>query len=314
MKLDIKDFRILVCLDEDARMPINILAKKTRLNPNTAAYRLSRLEREKYILGYYALIDNSKLGLIGFRVYLRFIDTDTQKEAEILNCLKKLPEIHVLSTMDGIYDAGFVCWVSSVYQFKDIWQEFKQKYKRNIGRYSLAIFTKVYHLSREYFVGERKDFNSLIVGGSETELIDETDRRILQEISSDARVSTLELSRRIAIPVRTLAFRIRRLEQKKIILGYKAILNLDRIGYKYYKINLVLNDLSILDRLLEFSKMNKYVTYIDTTISLNDFEFDVEVPSREEYFKLLSELKNNFPSIKDFEEFTIRKYLKLVYF
>ena len=108
--------------------------------------------------------------------------------------------------------------------------------------------------------------------------------------------------------------RIKRLEKRKIILGYKVNLNLEKLGYKYYKVNFILNELSNIQNLIEFSRQNKYVTYVDVTISPNDFEFDLEVPSRQEFLDIISKFKEKFRNIRKFEEFTIRRYERLRYF
>jgi len=314
MDINIKDRRILCVLDANSRITNSQLAKEVKLNQNTTAYRLKFLEKEKYILGYYALIDNSKLGLIGFRVYFKFMDTDEKKEKEMIGHLYELSEIQIIAINDGVYDAGFICWVKNIYIFEGIWSTFKQKYKKYIGKHQIAIFTKIHHFSREYLMGERKNYSDMVVGGSSIETIDKVDEDILKILSNNARETIITISKKLNISVRTIAFRIKRLEKRKIILGYKVNLNLEKLGYKYYKVNFILNELSNIQNLIEFSRQNKYVTYVDVKISPNDFEFDLEVPSRQEFLDIISKFKEKFRNIRKFEEFTIRRYERLRYF
>ncbi|MGW7577514.1 Lrp/AsnC family transcriptional regulator [Streptomyces sp. NPDC054765] len=60
--------------------------------------------------------------------------------------------------------------------------------------------------------------------------LDVTDWRILAELQENARISFSELGRRIALTPPAVAERVRRLEQRGIIEGYQARLNLDRLG------------------------------------------------------------------------------------
>jgi Lrp/AsnC family leucine-responsive transcriptional regulator len=60
-----------------------------------------------------------------------------------------------------------------------------------------------------------------------TDLID---RKILQELSSDARLSVAELGRRIKLSPSATAERVRRLESLELIHGYRADIKLQALG------------------------------------------------------------------------------------
>jgi Lrp/AsnC family leucine-responsive transcriptional regulator len=61
--------------------------------------------------------------------------------------------------------------------------------------------------------------------------IDATDRKILHELSSDARLAIAELGRRIGLSPSATADRLRRLESLEIIRGYRADINLLALGF-----------------------------------------------------------------------------------
>ena len=60
--------------------------------------------------------------------------------------------------------------------------------------------------------------------------LDQIDRRILDELARDGRISVAELSRRVNLSKTPCQARIRRLEQEGYILGYRAIVNPTRLG------------------------------------------------------------------------------------
>jgi hypothetical protein len=60
------------------------------------------------------------------------------------------------------------------------------------------------------------------------DLLDDLDRRILQELGKDARASNRELARRLGVSAPTVAQRIRRMEDVGLIRGYRVELALPR--------------------------------------------------------------------------------------
>ena len=61
--------------------------------------------------------------------------------------------------------------------------------------------------------------------------VDETDFKILELLSKDARLSTRALSREIGMSPSAISERISKLERQKILRGYRADLDLAVLGY-----------------------------------------------------------------------------------
>jgi Lrp/AsnC family transcriptional regulator, leucine-responsive regulatory protein len=61
--------------------------------------------------------------------------------------------------------------------------------------------------------------------------MDPTDRKILHELTTDARLTIAELARRIDLSSSATAERLRRLESLNFIRGYRADLNLQALGF-----------------------------------------------------------------------------------
>ncbi|KKB10061.1 ArsR family transcriptional regulator [Devosia chinhatensis] len=68
--------------------------------------------------------------------------------------------------------------------------------------------------------------------GMDSEL-DALDRRILAELERDGRISVAELSRKVNLSKTPCAARIKRLEQSGHILGYRAVINPQRMGLSH---------------------------------------------------------------------------------
>ncbi|MBW4039318.1 MAG: Lrp/AsnC family transcriptional regulator [Acidobacteria bacterium] len=60
--------------------------------------------------------------------------------------------------------------------------------------------------------------------------IDSIDRKLMRELTEDARLTVAELGRRIGLSPSATAERLRRLESLEIVRGYRAELNLKALG------------------------------------------------------------------------------------
>jgi Lrp/AsnC family transcriptional regulator, leucine-responsive regulatory protein len=66
---------------------------------------------------------------------------------------------------------------------------------------------------------------------NENQLLDSINRRLLQELQADARVTMAELGRRINLSAPAVAERVLRLERAGVITGYRAQVDPKAIGY-----------------------------------------------------------------------------------
>jgi Lrp/AsnC family leucine-responsive transcriptional regulator len=65
----------------------------------------------------------------------------------------------------------------------------------------------------------------------EGSLLDEIDRRLLEELRADGRLTMAELGRRISLSPPAVAERVQRLERTGVITGYQAVVDPKAIGY-----------------------------------------------------------------------------------
>ena len=65
----------------------------------------------------------------------------------------------------------------------------------------------------------------------ESPLLDDTNRRIVEELQAEARLSMAELGRRVSLSPPAVAERVQRLERDGVITGYHATIDPKTIGY-----------------------------------------------------------------------------------
>jgi DNA-binding Lrp family transcriptional regulator len=62
--------------------------------------------------------------------------------------------------------------------------------------------------------------------------LDKTDVEILELLAQDARLSSRQVARRLGISVGTVLGRIRRMERARVIKGYSAVIDHEKLGYE----------------------------------------------------------------------------------
>lgn len=68
INIDETDLKILKILSNQANLPIIEIARKTNISAKQVAYRIKDLEKKEAIIGYNAILDESKMDFVMFKV------------------------------------------------------------------------------------------------------------------------------------------------------------------------------------------------------------------------------------------------------
>lgn len=119
---------------------------------------------------------------------------------------------------------------------------------------------------------------------------DETDEKILKNLMVDARVSARQLALRLGMSTVTILSRIKKLEKEKIILGYTAIIDHEKLGYSLTAIiEIVAKNDKIVEIEDEISKFENVCGVYDITGS-TDTLIIVKFKERSELSTFVKEL------------------------
>jgi Lrp/AsnC family leucine-responsive transcriptional regulator len=103
--LDEIDRRILHALQEDARLTIAEVAERVGLSSTPCWNRIRRLEAEEYIVGYVALLDQTKLGFPDTVIIEVTLDHHDEETLERFGAaLAEFPEVLEAYLITGDYD------------------------------------------------------------------------------------------------------------------------------------------------------------------------------------------------------------------
>ena len=298
IKIDLYDKKILYELDKDSSISLNSLSSKLRKSKQFIIYRIKQLEESKIITGYNAIIDMSKLGFFSFRVYFKFQQMTMEGGNKFVEYVRKnFNQVWTITSMHGKWDYALFLGVKTISEFHKIWDGIMLEYKPKIKTYNVAVYAPVYNFNRKFFIENPKEFSERVYGAGEKEDIDELDWKIIETYSNNVRQSSLEIAKKLNVSSDTVRARIKKLEIKKIITGYKIGLNLEPLGFVSYRIDLQLLSTRRNNEIFEFCKRHRYIYQINKSIGGADFEIEVIVRDLKHLLQLTDEIKGAFKDV-----------------
>ncbi len=300
IKLDKKDKKLLYELDFDGRLPFSQLGKKIGLSKQGTEYKFNNLIKKGVIKSMYPVINMPKLGYLYCRISITLQKVNKEKREEIIRYLSNHEKVFWLFKVYGLYDFFIVIWAKSLTEFKDFIEDIGE----NIGDYIKLkkenIATDVIHFQNRYLTKSISYKEIHIKETQERFEIDSLDQEILKILCKDARISLIEISKKLKKSPKVIAYRIKNLEKKKIIEGYRPDIDYNKIGYIYYKIFINLNNASKKQKTLlkEYIKKNPLLIYIVEGIALHgDIDIEMMLESNQQLFDFIEDLRLKFPEI-----------------
>jgi DNA-binding Lrp family transcriptional regulator len=314
MKLDKLDKEILYELNYDCRQPDSVIAKKLLKSKQVIRYRIKRLESEKIISAYTALIDYRVLGFNNIRVYFKFRNISPQKEEEMYEEMKKNDLFLWSVNLEGDVDIAFYMWIKELDQFYEKWEEFFNKYRQYIYKQEFYLSINMIHYPMK-ILKQTKEIKIWNIGENKERIkIDEIDLRVLKILSRKANAPLIEIANIINTSAKLIAYRIKQLEKKKIILAYNAIIDETKINYSLYKVDFYLFNHSKLNEMYQFAKHHPNIKNVMKTIGGPDYEIEVIVKDINELRKIIEDIRTKFSDVIDYWRYNrFVKTIKQVY-
>jgi len=314
--IDLYDRKLLYELDKNSAISLPILSKKLKRSKQFILYRMKKLEDDGIITGYHAIVDMSKLGYFTFRVYFKFQQTTEDEGKQFVGHVRKnLKQVWTITSMHGKWDYALFLGVKNISEFHDIWDSIMLQYKKKIKSYNVAVYAPIYNFNRKFFLDADTESIERIYGRGYSESIDKLDWKLIENYASNVRQSSLEIAKKLSVSADTVRYRIRKLAEKEIIVGYKIGLNLEKLGFVSYRVDLQLISTERNKELFEYCKQHKNIYQVNKSIGGADFEIEVTVKDLKNLISLIDEIKLRFKDVINdveyfgFSTFHILKYI-----
>jgi Lrp/AsnC family transcriptional regulator, leucine-responsive regulatory protein len=314
---------LLSYLDINSRNSFSNIGKHLRKSQQQISYTVKSLKDKKIIQNFYSVIDYSKINynILLFRVYFKVIYTKEETYEKLIEYLKEDIYVGKIEECWGSYDLITTFFSRNVSQFNKHIREIMEKFPRHLQNFSV-LTTVVHRLFGRQYLNQKIIRKDLFVGGDRLPIIiEETDLKILNMLSQDARLNSVDIANKLKITPKTVINRIKKLEEKEVILGYKTSLNIRNAGcysnlflVKYHNITSETEN-----NLINFLKAHPNVTAVVKTLGEWDIEIKIEVEDYNETRKIEREIREkygnmiksiqNLPTYKTFQNNYFPKFL-----
>ena len=304
MPLNLKDLKILQQLDLNPRITTSALAKKVRLSQQVVDYRLRRLQEQKLIAQFGTIFNLNKLGYQQYRILFQLGKSNEEQKKGILGYLQKRG-VYWCALIGGKWDLLVVVWVKDYAEFEHFLDGIFTRFREIIRDYD-----SVYVLYHEFYTHKflwnnhaSKPLTINLKQNSSRLDLDVIDEKILGLIKNNCRLSALETGRIVGVNYKTVQNHIRTLEQQGLIVGYRTFLKSEEIGNKAYLLLLSFRHYGQEEekRLQGYSRTHPQITQFLKLFGGWSIMLHLRVKDSRELQKIIVEIKENYPSIGNYE-------------
>jgi DNA-binding Lrp family transcriptional regulator len=316
VKLDLKDKKILTLLDEDSRLSNTQIAKRVGLSKPAVEYRIQRFHKNNIIFACYSVIDFTKLGYSQYKIYFKFQDITLEDEQKIIDYWNSDNNSIWIAQIRGRWDLAISILARSNFEFGKILSKFMNQYSKFILAKDVLLteYSPIY--AREYLT-ETKPSEFVYGMPSKIYELDDTDKKILKELSRNARINIVDLAEKTGLTRDIINYRLKKLTKEKIIVQYRCYLNLQNLNINHYKIIFRTKnfDEQTEKQIKQYVANHKKATQFLKLIGSWDLEIEFETENEDELYKILTDIRKRFSNvIRDFDILRITETYKYDYF
>ncbi len=143
--------------------------------------------------------------------------------------------------------------------------------------------------------------------------IDRTDRRILAQLQTDGRISTVELAERIGLSPTSTSERLRRLQREGYVAGFRAVLDPHRLGLGllvFVEVSLDKTTPDVFERFAAAVRRAPEVLECHMVAGGFDYLVKTRVADMAAYRRFLGEILLALPGVKETRTYAVMEEVK----
>lgn len=308
------DRRILFELDKNCRISDNQIAKIVNRTRESVRYRIKKLQEKGILQGFLTSINPSKYGYMFFKLYFQLANIPERRE-QFFEYMKKLPGLYWVGINDGVWDTHATLYAKNVKHFYKIKNRIYSDFKDLIIKRDTGVLVNVRQYKKKYLIEDGtkiQGYDSYVMFSDDVifNKIDELDKKILNLLINNGRIPLVDLVKQTKSTVDIIRNRMKKLQEKGIILQYRIAIDHEKIGYEFFKAFLYFNNLSEQDeqRLFEYAKGHPAIIYLIRQVSSWDVELEMVCKSYEEFTSIMNDIRKRFvASMRNYESVLMKE-------
>ncbi|MFC2135945.1 Lrp/AsnC family transcriptional regulator [Bacteroidota bacterium] len=306
IKLDLTDRKILAELDKNCRISNSSLGKKVNKSREAVKYRIQQLQKRGIIEKFITSINPNKLGYYMFKVYLKLENIPEERE-KFFDELKKNKDIYWMGISDGAFDCVFAILSKSITGYYQQINTLLSRWEHLVVSKILGTMVDTKQYNKKFFTNDSQGSYVVFGGDVVHNKVDDLDYKILTILANDARIPLAQLAKKVKSTIEIVRGRIKKLEEKEIILSYRIAVDFNKLGLEFFKMFIYFRTVSEKDErsLAEWMRTHPKALYYIRSLAPWEMEPEFAVESYKEFNQIVNELRKRFPHV-------IRNYEHLI--
>ncbi|MFZ5955679.1 MAG: winged helix-turn-helix transcriptional regulator [Nanoarchaeota archaeon] len=295
IKLDKTDEKILFELDKNCRIPSTKLAKKVGKSRQAVEYRINKLVEQGIITSFNTALNMHKMGYKAYKLYLKLKNIPNEK-AKLFEYLEKSGNVYWLGECSGNWDLIFSIFAKTDYEFFEAKNKLISEFNKIIIQEEGGILVDVKQYPKMYFTSQISA-PTMFAGKIVENQLDKLDYEILSLIVNNARMSLVEIAKKTKSTEIIIKNKLKKLEEKGIIIQYRIGVDLNKLGLELYKAIIKIDRYTKQDeeKLLGFFSSIPNIQYYIRNIW--QIEPELVVNNYQEYYEIIENAKKEFPEV-----------------
>jgi DNA-binding Lrp family transcriptional regulator len=306
IKLDLTDRKILAELDKNCRISNSALGKKVNKSRESVKYRIQQLQKRGILEKFITSINPNKLGYYMFKVYLKLENIPEERE-KFFDELKKNKDIYWMGISDGAFDCVFAILSKSITGYYQQINTLLSRWEHLIVSKILGTMVDTKQYNKKFFTNDTNGSYVVFGGDVVHNKVDDLDYKILTILANDARIPLAQLANKVKSTIEIVRGRIKKLEEKEIILSYRIAVDFNKLGLEFFKMFIYFRTVSEEDErsLAEWMRTHPKALYYIRSLAPWEMEPEFVVENYKEFNQIVNELRKKFPHV-------IRNYEHLI--
>lgn len=302
VKIDAKDRKLLYELSINSRRSLTWFAKSLNLSVPSIAYRIKRLEKNKVIIGFNTVIDPSVFGLMNFDVWFELSHSDESGRKKFIEHLEKNQEVIWLIECSGKFDCAIAVLATDVVSFSDKLYNLTLGFEAVIENKHITIAGRQWNPIPGYLVNQPQKTEPLdrrsLSGTKKRILLGGLERGVLKLLIKNARISIVEIAKKLNVSPITVRAKIKKLEQE-VIVGYRVHTQPAELGMQNYEVLVSTNnmDKEKENQIINYCLSDFHCTVLLLTIGRWDLNFAFNARDNEHAQQVMASFRSRFGSV-----------------
>jgi len=277
------------------------------------------LEKGGILSKPYAVFDYSSFGLIMFKVYFKGAYIKEKDMTQMVTELEDNPYIVSIYELTGEFDLVLVFASPNPSRFNKEFKRLRAKIPA-LNDYRIVLNVVTHRYPRHYLLESTHisalDTEIILGGDKEKDMLSSKEMLVIKCLVANPLARFTKIAEKTGLNVKTVKSIMNGLKKRKILKGFKYVMDTNKLGVHQWRLFLNLHNLSAEreTELMKYFLKTSEVVQTNKTVGDWDVEVEIESPEKSTIRRIISEIKEEFADILEgFSLIEIYKYDKKSY-